>query len=111
MPTSQFFFYIDDEITQHDLGGDSSNPNSDPIDEKVSPAVRNVEIVDFGIEDQFRELKIDLPLSTYEKDRLIHLLRSYMDGFTWSYEDMLGLDSSITRKIFQHVIRKRNFHK
>ena len=106
MPASQFF-YIDDEITQHDLDGDSSNPNSDPIDEKVSPAIRNVEIVDFGIEDQFRELKTDLPLSTYEKDRLI----SYLDGFAWSYEDMLGLDSSITRKIFQHVIRKRNFQK
>ncbi|RVW62092.1 hypothetical protein CK203_058929 [Vitis vinifera] len=56
---------------------------------------RDVETVDFGTEDQPRELKIGSPLSTDERDRLIHLLRSYLDVFAWSYEDMLGLDPSI----------------
>ena len=67
------------------------------MDEKVSPATRDVENVDFGIEDQPRELKIGSPLSTDERDRLIHLLRSYLDVFAWSYEDMLGLDPSIVQ--------------
>ncbi|RVW83205.1 Transposon Ty3-I Gag-Pol polyprotein [Vitis vinifera] len=44
-----------------------------------------------------RELKIGSPLSTDERDRLIHLLRSYLDVFAWSYEDMLGLDPSIVQ--------------
>ncbi|RVX01350.1 Retrovirus-related Pol polyprotein from transposon 297 [Vitis vinifera] len=48
---------------------------------------RDVEIVDFGTEDQPREQD--------ERDRLIHLLRSYLDVFAWSYEDMHGLDPSI----------------
>ncbi|KAL6349811.1 hypothetical protein AAG906_001698 [Vitis piasezkii] len=58
---------------------------------------RDVETVDFGIEDQPRELKIGSPLSTDERDRLIHLLRSYLDVFAWTYEDMPSLDPSIVQ--------------
>ncbi|RVW99134.1 hypothetical protein CK203_018961 [Vitis vinifera] len=65
--------------------------------ERVSPAAGDVETVDFGTEDQPRELKIGSPLSTDERDRLIHLLRSYLDVFAWSYEDMPGLDPSIVQ--------------
>ena len=32
-----------------------------------------------------------------ERDSLLNLLRSYLDVFTWSYEDMLGLDPSIVQ--------------
>ncbi|RVW69501.1 Retrovirus-related Pol polyprotein from transposon 17.6 [Vitis vinifera] len=49
------------------------------------------------IEDQPRELKIGSPLSIDERDRLIHLLRSYLDVFAWPYEDMPGLDPSIVQ--------------
>ena len=86
---------IDDEITQPDSNKDSFDHDSDPIDERVSLATGDVETVDFGIEDQLKELKIGSPLSTDERDRLIHLLISYLDVFAWSYEDMLGLDPSI----------------
>ena len=78
----------------------------DPIDEKVSPATGDVETVYFGIEDQPRELKIGLPLFTDERNKFIHLLRSYLDVLAWSYEDMLGLDSSIVQHhlpILPHV--------
>ena len=104
-PTPQIL-YIDDEIVQPNSDKDSFDHDSDPIDEKVSPTTRDVEIVDFGTEDQPRELKIGSPLSTYERDRLIHLLRSYLDVFVWSYEDMLGLDPSIVQHhlpILPHV--------
>ncbi|RVW25048.1 Transposon Tf2-2 polyprotein [Vitis vinifera] len=94
--TSQIFD-INDEIAQPDSGKDSFDHDSDPIDERVSPAIGDVEIVDFGIDDQPRELKIGLPLSTDERNRLIHLLRSYLDVFAWSYEDMPGLDPSIVQ--------------
>ena len=54
-------------------------------------------MVDFGIADQPRELKIGLDLSTDERDGLTWLLRSYLDVFAWSYEDMSGLDPSIVQ--------------
>nr|CAN67851.1 hypothetical protein VITISV_020214 [Vitis vinifera] len=59
----------------------------DLIDERVSLATGDVETVDFGIEDQLKELKIGSPLSTDERDRLIHLLISYLD-ILMAIEDM-----------------------
>ena len=48
------------------------------MDEKVSPATRDVENVDFGIEDQPRELKIGSPyLQMREIDSSIY------SGHTW----------------------------
>ena len=94
-PTSQIFD-INDEIAQHDSDDDSSSVfDSDPVDERVSPAVGDAEIVDFGIADQPRELRIRSDLSVDERDNLIQLLRAYLDVFAWSYEDMPGLDPSI----------------
>ncbi|RVW92804.1 Retrovirus-related Pol polyprotein from transposon 17.6 [Vitis vinifera] len=87
---SDDIFDIDDEIAQPNSDRDSFDHDSGPIDERVSPAAGDVETVDFGTEDQPRELKIGSPLSTDERDRLIHLLRSYLDVFAWSYEDMPG---------------------
>ena len=71
--------------------------DSGPIDERVSPVAGDVETVDFGTEDQPRELKIGSPLFTDERDRLIYLLRSYLDFFAWSYEDMPSLNPSIVQ--------------
>ncbi|WJZ94855.1 hypothetical protein VitviT2T_013680 [Vitis vinifera] len=96
-PTSQIFD-IDDEIAQHDSDNDSSSASdSDPVDQRVSPTVGDTEIVDFGTADQPRELRIGSDLSTDERDSLIQLLRSYLDVFAWSYEDMPGLDPSIVQ--------------
>ncbi|RVW47634.1 Retrovirus-related Pol polyprotein from transposon 17.6 [Vitis vinifera] len=96
-PTSQIFD-IDDEIAQHDSDDDSSFVfDSDPIDQRVSPATGDIEILDFGTADQPRELRIGSDLSTDEKDSLIQLLRLYLDVFTWSYEDMPVLDPSIVQ--------------
>ena len=88
---------IDDEIAQPDSNRDSSDHDSDSINERVSPATEDVETIDFGIEDQPRKLKIGPPLSIDERDILIHLLKSYLDVFAWSYEDMPGLDPSIVQ--------------
>ncbi|RVW87897.1 Retrovirus-related Pol polyprotein from transposon 17.6 [Vitis vinifera] len=104
-PTSHIFD-INDEVAWPDSDRDSSDHDSDPVDERVSPDTGDVETVDFGTEDQPRELKIGSPLSTEERDRLIHLLRSYLDVFAWSYEDMPGLDPSIVQHhlpILPHV--------
>ena len=70
-PTSQIFD-IDDEIAQHDSDDDSSSASdSGPVDERISPVVGDMEIVDFGTADQPRELRIGSDLSVDEKDSLI----------------------------------------
>ena len=105
LPTPQIFD-IDDEIAQPNLDKDSFDHDSDPINERVSLATGDVKTVDFGIKDQPRELKIGSPLSTDERDRLIHLLKSYLDVLAWSYEDMPCLYPSIVQPhlpILPHV--------
>ncbi|WKA11159.1 hypothetical protein VitviT2T_028685 [Vitis vinifera] len=94
-------FDIDDEIAQPYSDRDSFDHDSNPINERVSLAIEDVEAVDFGTNDQPKELKIGSLLSTYKSDRLIHLLRSYLDVFAWSYEDMPSLDPSIVKEEIQ----------
>ena len=42
-------------------------------------------------------MRIGTTLSADERDSLLRLLRSYLDVFAWSYEDMPGLDPSIVQ--------------
>ena len=57
-PASQIFD-IDDEITQHDSDDDSSpDSDSDPVDQRVSPAVGDTEIVNLRTTNQPKELRI-----------------------------------------------------
>ena len=71
--------------------------DSDMEDRKVAPISGSTELIDFGVPDQPRELRIGSSLSPDERSRLIDLLRSYLDVFAWSYEDMPGLDPTIVQ--------------
>ncbi|KAL6327241.1 hypothetical protein AAG906_015591 [Vitis piasezkii] len=62
-PTSHIFD-IDDEVAQHDLNEEFYIPDLDLKNERVSPTLKDHEIVDFGTEDQPRELKIGSHLSS-----------------------------------------------
>eukprot|EP00261_Vitis_vinifera_P024444 XP_010656732.1 PREDICTED: uncharacterized protein LOC104880757 [Vitis vinifera] len=66
-------------------------------DRKVTPISGSTELIDFRAFDQPREIRIDSSLSPDERSRLIDLLRSYLDVFAWSYEDMPGLNPSIVQ--------------
>ena len=67
------------------------------MDQRVSPVVGDIEIVDFSTADQPRALRIRSDLSIDARDSLIQLLKAYLDVFAWSYEDMPGLDPSIVQ--------------
>ena len=54
-------------------------------------------MIDFGVPDQPREIRIGSSLSPDERSGLINLLRSYLDVFSWSYEDIPGLDPTIVQ--------------
>ncbi|RVW40597.1 hypothetical protein CK203_079193 [Vitis vinifera] len=96
-------FDIDDEIAQHDSDdGSSSVSDLDPVDQRVSPAVRDIEIVDFGTADQPGELRTGSDISVDERDSLIQLLRAYLDVFAWSYEDMPSFDPSIVQHLVEY---------
>ncbi|RVW31200.1 hypothetical protein CK203_082905 [Vitis vinifera] len=96
-PTSQIFD-IDNEIAQHDLDDDSSSAfDLDTIDQRVSLATEDIDVVDFGTTDQLRKLRIRSNLFIDERNNLIQLLKSYLDVFAWSYENMSGLDPFIVQ--------------
>ena len=86
---------IDDEPLQPDFD-DSYRFDLDHsfIDERVSPPFHDLETVDLDIANHLKEL-YSTTLSANEKDSFLRLLRSYLNVFAWSYEDMPGLDSSI----------------
>ena len=118
LPMSQHFHLIAPQApttSMHDIDdvGDPDDPlsgqpdcDSDSKERKVTPVSGSTESMDFRTSDQPRELKIGSSLSLNEVSRLIDLLKSYLDVFAWSYEDMPGLDSSIVQHhlpILPHV--------
>ena len=88
---------VDDVGDTDDPLGGKSGSNSDIEDRKVTPVSGSTELIDFGVPDQPREIRIGSSLSHDERSRLIDLLRSYLDVFAWSYEDMPGLDPTIVQ--------------
>ncbi|KAI5438127.1 hypothetical protein KIW84_024028 [Lathyrus oleraceus] len=63
----------------------------------IHPLLENLETVNLGSEDCVREVKIGALLDESVKKGLIELLREYVDVFSWSYEDMPGLDTNIVQ--------------
>lgn len=49
-----------------------------------------MEVVNLGSEEDRKEVKIGALFVPTVKERMIELLREYMDIFAWSYQDMPG---------------------
>ena len=88
---------VDDVGDTDDPLGGQSECDSDTEDRKVTPISGSIELIDFRAPDQPKEIRIGSSLSPDERSRLIDLLRSYLDVFSWSYEDMSGLDPTIVQ--------------
>ena len=88
---------VDDVGDTYDPLGGQSECDYDTKDKKVTPITNSTKLIDFGTLDQPKEIRIISSLSPDERSRLIDLLRSYLDVFAWSYEDMPGFDSSIVQ--------------
>ena len=58
----------------------------------IQPHQEEIELINLGTEDKKREIKVGAALEEGVKKRIFQLLREYPDIFTWSYEDMPGLD-------------------
>ena len=59
-----------------------------------------LEEVNLGTSDTPKPVNIAKEMETAEKTAMIELLKEFRDVFTWSYEDMRGLDP----KLYQHQI-------
>ncbi|MCI40838.1 hypothetical protein A2U01_0062071, partial [Trifolium medium] len=54
-----------------------------------------MELVNLGSGEEKKEIKIGVLLEASIKERVVELLREYVDIFAWSYQDMPGLDPQI----------------
>ena len=61
----------------------------------IQPREEPVEVVNLGTEEDKKEVKIGVNLEDSVKKRLIQMLCDYVKIFSWSYEDIPGLDADI----------------
>ncbi|GAU37187.1 hypothetical protein TSUD_30520 [Trifolium subterraneum] len=61
----------------------------------IQPHEEVIELINLGSEEEKKEIKIGASLEASVKERMIVLLREYVDIFARSYQDMPGLDPEI----------------
>ena len=61
----------------------------------IQPHEEPVEVVNLGTNEDRKEIKIGAGLENSVKERLVQMLRDYIEVFSWSYKDMPGLDIDI----------------
>ena len=61
----------------------------------IQPLEEPVKSVNLGTKEDKKEVKIGVNLEPSVKQRLIQMLRDYVEIFAWSYEDMPGLDTEL----------------
>ena len=61
----------------------------------IQPHEEPVEVINLGTEADKKEVKIGTNFEDGVKSRLIHMFHDYVEVFSWSYKDMLGLDTDI----------------
>ena len=61
----------------------------------IQPHEEPVEVLNLGTDEDRKEIKIGVGLESNVKERLVQMLRDYIEIFAWSYEDIPGLDNDI----------------
>src|SRR3954469_21258533 len=61
----------------------------------IQPHEEPIEVINLGSDEEKKEVIIGADLENSVKQRLIQMLQDYVEIFTWSYEDMSGLDTDI----------------
>ena len=63
----------------------------------MKPHQEETEIVNMGVSEEKKEVKVSMSMTTPIRDELVALVRDYQDIFAWSYQDMLSLNPSIVQ--------------
>ena len=61
----------------------------------ILPHEELLETINLGTKEDRKEVKVGANLEPNVKERLVQLLNEYVEIFSWSYEDMSGLDTDI----------------
>ncbi|CAJ2651927.1 unnamed protein product [Trifolium pratense] len=64
-------------------------------EEVIQPHQESVEVINLGNKEDKKEIKVGAFLKMNVKEKLVELLKEYVDVFAWSYQDMPGLDTDI----------------
>ena len=64
---------------------------------EVKPHQEETEVVNLGIGEEKKEVKVGTCMSAKVRDELVILLWDYQGIFAWSYQDMPGLSSEIVQ--------------
>lgn len=75
-------------------------------EKKIRPNQEETELVNLGIQQNVKEVKIGVKLAINENERMTELLKEFMDAFTWSSQDMPGLDTDI---VVHKLLLKKGF--
>ncbi|XP_070003047.1 uncharacterized protein [Nicotiana sylvestris] len=79
------------------------------FEEKPKPNLSGTEAINLGDQDDVREKKISVHLDPQVKEAIIKTLFEYKDVFAWSYDDMPGLSTDLSKKQSDHVKDLRKF--
>ena len=90
-------------ISKTDLEEDIDKSNLPPEmlrllnmeDKHILPHQEVIELVNPGIDNEKKEVKIGLSLDSFVKKEIVDLFKEYANIFAWSYQDMLGLSIEI----------------
>ena len=63
----------------------------------MKPHQEQTKIVNLGVSEERKEVKVGTSMSTNVRDDLVALLWDYQDIFAWSYQDMHGLSLDIVQ--------------
>ncbi|GAU50475.1 hypothetical protein TSUD_409600 [Trifolium subterraneum] len=95
-PSPDFDFPVYEAEEEEDEGiPDEIKRLLDQEKKVIQPHEEDVELIDLGSGEGKKEIKIGASLEASVKERVIVLLREYVDIFAWSYQDMPGLDPEI----------------
>ncbi|XP_070029150.1 uncharacterized protein [Nicotiana sylvestris] len=75
--------------------GDEIVREVENFDNKPKSNLDKIEAVNLGNTETIKETRISIHLSPTEKEEYIHFLKEYEDIFAWSYDNMIGLSTSI----------------
>ena len=91
--------YVGELGNEEDMEDNDLPPNLlrlvEQDEKQILPHQEITEAVNLETKEERNEVKIGTTLSSATRKELIDLRRDYNDVFTWSYQDMLGLDKDI----------------
>src|ERR1051325_8469091 len=106
-------YYFDNPIYQaKDKGGEDCEVPGELVrllqqeEQVIQPHEEPVEVVNLGIDEDRKEIKIGAGLENGIKERLVQMLQDYIEVFAWSDEDMSGLDIDI---VIHRLLTKEGF--